>query len=197
MVVFGQPKSYSEYIQATSRVGRSRDAPGLVVTLQMPSRSRDRSCFEQFRGVHESLYRYVEPISATPYAPPVLERALHSVLIIAARHLMGVEEVQDFKPDAPGVAALTEFLVERCGSADASHVDQLKRRLEALVERWKKWPGEEWGSFFNQEELPLMYPAGSDPNRDWYPDPWATPMSMRNVDVECGVRVVALDESSE
>ena len=98
MMVVTQPKSTSEYIQASSRVGRSASAPGLVLTAYNASRSRDRSHYEQFRGYHESFYRFVEPTSVTPFSLPALERALHAGLVILARQVGGVARPRDFRP---------------------------------------------------------------------------------------------------
>jgi hypothetical protein len=53
MVVLGQPKMTAEYIQATSRVGRDDEKPGLVVTLFNIHRPRDRSHYERFETYHE------------------------------------------------------------------------------------------------------------------------------------------------
>jgi hypothetical protein len=86
MVVLGQPKATAEYIQATSRVGRDRDKPGLVVTLLNIHRPRDRSHYERFEAFHASFYRAVEATSVTPFAPRALDRALPALVVALSRH---------------------------------------------------------------------------------------------------------------
>lgn len=89
MLVFGQPKTSSEYIQATSRVGRQKNKPGLIVTLLNIHRPRDRSHYERFAVYHETFYRSVEATSVTPFSPRALDRALAAALVGLCRHEIG------------------------------------------------------------------------------------------------------------
>ena len=41
--------------------------------------------FKEAWGYHERLYAQVEPTSVTPFSPPVLDRALHAVLVAFVR----------------------------------------------------------------------------------------------------------------
>ncbi len=86
MGVLGQPKTAAEYIQATSRVGRTDDAPGLVVTLLNIHKPRDRSHYERFRHFHETFYRSVEVGSVTPFSARALDRGFAGALVALARH---------------------------------------------------------------------------------------------------------------
>jgi len=85
MLAFGQPKTCSEYIQSTSRVGRDQQKPGLVVTILNLNRPRDRSHYERFAAFHESFYRHVEATSVTPFSPRAMDRALAATLVALAR----------------------------------------------------------------------------------------------------------------
>lgn len=195
MAIVGQPKTTSEYIQASSRVGRSESAPGLIITLFNPSKPRDRSHFEHFRAYHGAFYRHVEPTSVTPYSIPVIERALHAVLVIAARHLAGIDEPDRINPEAAGIAELLQFLKERSGRIDADHAPLVEAKLEYLIRQWSTIRPGEWGRFGPAPEArPLMYPAGSEPRAEWDDLSWATPSSMRSVDVECEARVLGVYE---
>ena len=104
MLVLGQPKVHAEYIQATSRVGRSDEGPGLVVTLLNVHKPRDRSHYERFRHYHETFYRSVEAGSVTPFSARALDRGFAGALVALARHLepaltppRGVERIGDVR----------------------------------------------------------------------------------------------------
>lgn len=88
MVVAGQPKATAEYIQATSRVGRT--FPGLVCTVFNWARPRDLSHYETFEHYHATFYQHVEPLSVTPFSPGALQRGLAGLLVSLVR-LRGVE----------------------------------------------------------------------------------------------------------
>lgn len=88
MVVAGQPKATAEYIQATSRVGRT--FPGLVCTVFNWARPRDLSHYETFEHYHMTFYKHVEPLSVTPFSPGALQRGLAGLLVSLVR-LRGIE----------------------------------------------------------------------------------------------------------
>lgn len=191
MCVVGQPKSTSQYIQVTGRVGRNwRERPGLVVTILNPSKPRDRSHYERFRTYHERLYAQVEPTSVTPFAPPVLERALHAVICALIRQT-GQSELRPWPMPEELFARAAELLADRVARVDPTEAMTLQRLLERRHREWSwgertDWQGNSWT---NDGRAPLLRRAG-----DWVPPPlehvtWSTPTSMRNVDAECRIEV--------
>ncbi|WP_062968731.1 helicase-related protein [Nocardia africana] len=192
MTVVGQPKTTAEYIQATSRVGRNADRPGLVVTVYSPSKPRDRSHYESFVPYHASLYRYVEPSSVTPFSVPARERALHADLVVLVRHALGLSNNQDaalFDPDDKRLAALLESFLARVEQADATELVRVQVHLDDLIETWSKRAidsqalgGLRYSNF--GYERPRLLKRFTERG-----DGWATLDSMRSVDVEIEVQV--------
>ena len=134
MLVNGQPKFMSEYIQATSRVGRN--TPGLVVTLYNSNKIRDRAHFEAFCGWHAALYRSVEPSSVTPFASRARDKALHAPLMALVIHLVEARTERISESRRPEVERLVETIVSRVSRIDPDEETAARSELLRFVDQW-------------------------------------------------------------
>lgn len=194
MIVNGQPKTTSEYIQASSRVGRPKGSAGLVVTLYNWTRPRDRSHYERFRNYHESFYRYVEATSVTPFSPRARDRALHGVLFALTRMtipgLSGSPVLDDSL--VAEVRGLCEVLARRAEHVEPGEAEATRAHLDDLLDRWQSgavenatWRKEKkMGPYFLVSPSKLSSQAVFD----------ATPQSMRDVDPPSPVRLLSSGE---
>ena len=195
MVVNGQPKGTAEYIQATSRVGRS--FPGLVCTVLTWARPRDLSHYETFEHYHATFYKHVEAQSVTPFSPRAMDRGLTGAMLSVLRL-----KNDPFNPnrgagaldrtDKDEVVHATDVLVRRAWSiSEQSAVKDLTSA--ELKERIDEWAGEagKGGRILAYEKkgknkdtmVSLLHRPGI---QAW--DNFTVPMSMR--EVEPGVRLV-------
>jgi hypothetical protein len=192
MTITGQPKSASEYIQATSRVGRTKEAPGLVFVIYNTSKPRDKSHYEKFQAQHSKLYFHVEPTSVTPFARPLRERALHAVFVALHRFSVDYSSRENARrvPNDIEFEKLLDIIVTRAQGIDSDEIDDIKNQANKLWKEWKAWKPEKYQPhplFEIEEVAPLMCPAGMIKPVAWEDRGWHTPMSMRNVDRECGL----------
>ena len=141
MVVGGQPKATAEYIQATSRVGRSK--PGIVCTVFNWARPRDLSHYESFEHYHATFYKHVEHLSVTPFSPGALSRGLAGLLVSLIR-LRGTafnknETAARIQASDPYVQNAIEVIVNRAGLiGDGPEVaDFCRAELRSKVDAWQ------------------------------------------------------------
>lgn len=130
MCVYGQPKSNSEYIQATSRVGRTN--PSLVISIYNNMRSRDKSYYEQFCYYHSTFYKYVEATSVTSYSPRAIEKALHCAMMAIIRHT-----IPKYNPNANACKFVrNDKEVELVKQSVLKRVDDIEPRITEYAEEW-------------------------------------------------------------
>ena len=195
--VLGQPKSTSQYIQVTGRVGRSWwTRPGLVVTIYSPTKPRDRSHFEKFRSYHERLYAQVEPTSVTPFSPPALDRALHAVLSLYVRQAGTAQMGRSPYPFPQKIVNCARWILrKRVELVDCEEVENFERVSKRRAAEWTRWQRTHWSKWDMDGPVldpPLLREAGAYVNSEWKRITWATPMSMRNVDAECQAEITQL-----
>ena len=133
-------KQNSEYIQATSRIGRA--FPGLVVTLYNAYRPRDLSHYENFTGYHSQLYRFVEGTTATPFSARARDRVLHALVISAIR--LNFPNMAN-NPDAAAIGSLTaeqiesvkKLILDRLNIIKPSARADAEEEIDRFIDWWK------------------------------------------------------------
>lgn len=211
MFLQGQPKSVSEYIQASSRIGRKN--PGIAIALYDSSKSRDRSHYEQFRAFHESFYKFVEPTGITPFSAPARDRALHAIILAGLRQSIGSlsadnsagniidEDLDELTKD------YMNFIYNRvklqnsfnpAGMIDDS--DVIRNEIEKFLTEWKKkadLSGDKlcYGDKYIYQNAPQdvsrMIKTFEDKGKD---DAYFTLTSLRNVDKSVPVSVLIWED---
>ena len=151
MGVVGQPKTTATYIQVTGRVGRRwSEQPGLILMIYNPSKSRDRSHFEQFHSYHRRLYERVEPTTATPFALSAIQRGLAGALIAWARQHCDAP-VNNFSAYKASLEDGYQLICDRGETVQTPEdrkrsLTELKRMLDELVWKWGQNP-QAWEEF--------------------------------------------------
>lgn len=193
MVMNGQPKTRSEYIQATSRVGRSV-FPGLVVAVLNAAKPRDRSHFETFFGWHSTLYRDVEATSVTPFAARARDRALHAALVAMIRHSHPAMRQGPKLANAPNalLQAVVAEVERRVKSIDGREVTAC---ADEINERLGNWDSRS-PTFYTNKRAPnkaLLISAELNAQRRATgrlpPAAWPTMNNMRSVEATTRFRM--------
>jgi hypothetical protein len=190
MVVTGQPKNMAEYIQASSRVGRSVAGPGLVLTIYQWNRPRDLAHYEHFGYEHTTFGRRVEGLTTTPFSKRALDRGLAGVLVGAVRHATDAALPNLGAHVAPlnaaAVGPLLELLRDRAEVvADSAPVgqevaDRAREQLDRWLHKRTTLPAGQLGYRADSRAAAgLLRPPDEVP---W--DSWSAPMSLRDVEPE-------------
>ncbi|MER5642452.1 helicase-related protein [Kitasatospora sp. NPDC002227] len=197
MLMVGQPKTTSEYIQATSRVGRGRNN-GIVTTLFRSNRARDRSHFESFRSYHEALYRSVEPTSVTPWSIASRDRSLagalvallrHSVPALAANTGAAAMDLDDDRMRRAVEASVSGFVtLVACSEPDEGN--ETKAQIAVLLREWDRR-----AEVARAAGVPLLYDYVKADDQalfkrfDQEREGWLVADSMRSVEPNVAVQV--------
>jgi len=186
MVVAGQSKTNAEYIQATSRVGRTN--PGLVFSVYNANRSRDRSHYEQFSRYHSALYRYVEATSLTPFSDRARDRGLQALFITLCRYycseLLADDAACNFRRDLPEVKLVEQVIYRYVDQVDPREKDKVLAEIKDIEKKWEELAltGTLW--YRKKGKPSLLRPDTEEDSR------FRIMNSMRSVEPESGIYLV-------
>ncbi|MCH7646990.1 MAG: hypothetical protein IIA83_00065 [Thaumarchaeota archaeon] len=136
MVINGQPKSTSEYIQATGRIGRKD--PGIVVTNYTYIRPRDLSYFENFNQFHSTYHKSVEPGTLTPFAGRARDRGLAGVFFALVRlNSKTISEDPKMFTRTKQIDEIKKKILKRVALLEPKEEEYTAQDIEKIIEKWE------------------------------------------------------------
>ena len=178
MLINGMPRNITEYIQSSSRIGRKYD--GIIITLFNPNRARDKSYFENFNFFNQAFYKFVEPLSITPFTENTIHKMLTTIFIAFLRNsfteLRGNSDVKNFKPEYAEI--FKNFMIERFGNNDYFN-KLLEELINNLVKKIERMPNLKYTELLKKIS-DNMIPSD---------EIWLIMNSLRDVDTETYFRI--------
>jgi hypothetical protein len=195
MTVMGHPKSESQYIQVTGRVGRSNTAPGLVVVVLSPYNVRDRSNFESFTLNHQKLYASVEPVSLTPFTSQALERGLAGAMSSVLRNISEIHP-HEFLKGETGTELIARFRERAIRVSGERGAQLFEAQIEDLMRKasiHERETNEQWTSKDNG----LLANSDATHSVEETLRKWLVPNSMRSVEGQSAVKLARRSSNSD
>lgn len=109
MIVVGQPLTTADYIQSSSRVGRTYD--GLVVNLYNPLNARELSLYENYVPYHTAFYKFVEPLMVTAFTEQTIDKLINNIFLCYMGAIKGYQYTNNIRQC--DVERLQQILKER------------------------------------------------------------------------------------
>lgn len=211
MFFAGMPSDIAEYIQASSRVGRTHI--GFVLMVPTPQRRRDRYIVEVFDIFHRFLERMVQPAAIDRWAEKAVERVFPSLLqayllgVVPSRKLIELPETEKYLvPDYTYIPHITNEYKER----RAAFTNEINTFIELAVglrdgylpagtEHYKQLIDDKTGELLRLWTSSAMH--GSGPLKSYFDgqlDSMKKPMtSLRDVDQGGSIRMSYKDTNGK
>lgn len=130
MFMNGQPLTTAEYIQSSSRVGRSTH--GLVVNLYNSLRNRELSYYENYISYHKQFYKFVEPLSVSSFTPATFEKLMANLYLCYMGAIKSYDRPNNVVKE--DVSALKVILKRRNSSISPDYVldDMIEKGIDKI-----------------------------------------------------------------
>ena len=189
MLVLGQPKSRSTYIQVTGRVGRQwMNTPGLVYVVFSLGKARDLTHYEHFVDVHQKLYSEVTPTLLAPFIPPAIKRYLPATLAAFIRQTSDAQAVGSrsaLVPDQYDVEAWVATYLLRAsqhGRREEMAAAILELRSELMRRSGRQWLRDSSAPRSEHGPHPVLEDASIADAAQYQNRVWLVPTSLRSIE---------------